>query len=174
VGRLQTIKNQTLLARAFVRFVQDSAALAESARLVVVGEGPLRADVESILERAGMSHLAWLPGARDDVAAILQMLDVFVLPSLAEGTSCTLQEAMATGLPVIATAVGGNPELVHNQVTGWLVPSGDESAMAKALAECEADRLRSKSYGQSARARAEAEFGIQATVARYETLFTPQ
>ena len=100
VGRLQTVKNQPLLARSFVNLLQRYPEMAGVARLVIVGEGPLRGEVERILRDANLLHLAWLPGARADVASILRTLGVFVLPSQAEGTSCTLQEAMATALPL--------------------------------------------------------------------------
>ena len=114
VGRLQSVKNQPLLIRAFVRLLQDHPEAAIRMRLVVVGEGPLRAEIETLLADANVSHLAWLAGARDDVADVLRMLNCFVLPSQAEGTSCTLQEAMACGLPVVATAVGGTPDLLDH------------------------------------------------------------
>ena len=170
VGRLQTVKNQPLLAKAFVRLLQTQPELAERARLVVVGEGPLRTEVESVLNAAGLLHLAWLPGARGDVAAILRMLNVFVLPSQAEGTSCTLQEAMACGLPVVATAVGGSPELVQEDVTGHLVPANDEQAMMEALRACFTNPQRMREFGRTARATALAEFGLEAMVARYSAL----
>ena len=174
VGRLQTVKNQPLLARAFVRLLQQHPEAAERMRLVVVGEGPLRADIETTLAQAGVPHLAWLAGARDDVAAILPMLDCFVLPSQAEGTSCTLQEAMACGLPVVATAVGGTPALVQDGVTGQLVPSDDVDAMAQAIWQTHTDPARSQRHGQAARARALQAFGLDAMVQLYAPLFAGQ
>lgn len=170
VGRLQTVKNQPLLARAFVRLVQQRPQAADRLRLVVVGEGPLRGEIESILSAAGLPHLAWLPGARNDVPAVLRMLDVFVLPSQAEGTSCTLQEAMAIGLPVVATAVGGNPELVQQGHTGLLVPSDDEAALADALASLwDAPEL-ARDMGQAGRELALRTLGLDAMVAEYSAL----
>ena len=108
VGRMQTVKNQTLLAQAFIRMVQQQPALAERARLVMVGDGPLRERARAMLEEAGLAALAWLPGERRDVPELMRALDCFVLPSLAEGISNTILEAMASGLPVLATDVGGN------------------------------------------------------------------
>jgi sugar transferase (PEP-CTERM/EpsH1 system associated) len=171
VGRLQTVKNQPLLARAFVRLVQTHPEAARHARLVVVGEGPLRAEVESILDAAGLRERAWLPGARDDVADILRMLDCFVLPSQAEGTSCTLQEAMACGLPVVATAVGGTPELVTDQLTGCLVPADDAGAMAEALAAWLHEPARAQACSTAARHKATETFGLGAMVSAYARLF---
>ena len=171
VGRLQTVKNQPLLARAFVRLLEQRPDLADRARLLVIGEGPLRSDVQAILRKAGLEHLAWMPGARSDVPAILQMLDVFVLPSQAEGTSCTLQEAMAVGLPVVATAVGGTPDLVEEGVTGLLVPSDDEQAMATALARLADDDEATQAMRVHARRLALQHFDIGAMVSSYRRLF---
>ena len=173
VGRLQTVKNQTLLARAFVQTVQNHPEAAQRMRLVIVGEGPLRADIEDILSQARMTHLAWLAGARDDVANIMRTLQCFCLPSQAEGTSCTLQEAMATGLPVVATAVGGTPQLVEEGVTGYLVPAEDVHAMAQALWQCYSWPERASAMGHTARARARENFGLDNMVNRYAALFLP-
>ncbi|MDP2263630.1 MAG: TIGR03088 family PEP-CTERM/XrtA system glycosyltransferase [Hydrogenophaga sp.] len=174
VGRLMTVKNQPLLARAFVTLLQRHPQARERARLVLVGEGPLRAETESILDAAGLRPLAWMPGARDDVPAILRMLDCFVLPSDAEGTSCTLQEAMSVGLPVVATAVGGTPELVADNATGSLVPRGDAPAMADALWRYFSDSPVARVHGQAARRHALATFSLQAMLPRYEQLFSPR
>ncbi len=170
VGRLQTVKNQPLLARAFVRLLRDHPKAAERMRLVIVGDGPLRAEVEAILSAASLSHLAWLPGARNDVPEVLRMLDVFVLPSQAEGTSCTLQEAMASGLPVVATAVGGNSDLVHVGRTGLLVPSDDESALADALACLWEAPAEARTMGAAGREIAVQTFGLEAMVSAYQAL----
>ena len=172
VGRLQTVKNQPLLARAFVRLLQDHPEAAARMRLVVVGEGPLRAEIETLLADANVSHLAWLAGARDDVADVLRMLNCFVLPSQAEGTSCTLQEAMACGLPVVATAVGGTPDLLDHGKSGVLVASDDEAAMATAIWGMYTDPANTLRLAQTARDRALQGFGLDAMVHSYETLFS--
>ena len=171
VGRLQTVKNQQLLARAFVRIMSQHPEAATRMRLVIVGEGPLRAEVESVLAQAGLLHLAWLPGARDDVPEVLRMLDCFVLPSKAEGTSCTLQEAMASGLPVVATAVGGTPQLITHGVNGMLVPPEDEQGIADAVAAFFTSPETSARMGRHARETAQARFGLNGMVTRYAQLF---
>lgn len=171
VGRLQPVKNQTLLAHAFVRALTGNPALRSRMRLVIVGDGPARAEIESILERAGVAGLAWLPGARDDVADILRMLDVFALPSLAEGISNTILEAMATGLPVVATDVGGNAELVEAGMTGRVIPSGDVAALADALAQYADAPESARRHGLAGRARAERLYGIDTMVAQYDALY---
>lgn len=167
VGRLQTVKNQPLLARAFVKLIKDHPSATDRVRLVIVGEGALRADIESILTAAGLQHLAWLAGARNDVAQIMKTLDCFVLPSQAEGTSCTLQEAMACGLPVVATAVGGTPDLVEEGITGHLVPSEDEAALARAMWSLYSAPELAKQFGQTARQRACAHFGLAGMIDSY-------
>lgn len=171
VGRLQTVKNQTLLARAYVRALRENPAMRDTARLVIVGEGPLRAEVEQVLAEAGMADLAWLPGARHDVADVLRTLDLFVLPSQAEGTSCTLQEAMACGLPVVATAVGGTPDLVNDGVTGHLVPPDDEAALAHALVHAFDHPDLAARQGLAARDEALQRFGMSGMLRQYQSLF---
>jgi sugar transferase (PEP-CTERM/EpsH1 system associated) len=171
VGRLQTVKNQPALARAFAEWMRERPELAARARLVLVGDGPLATEVEEILTRAGVRHLAWLAGARSDVPQVLRMLDCFVLPSLTEGTSCTLQEAMASGLPIVATAVGGTPEVVADGVTGTLVPAQDDAAMVRALSAYFDDAALAARHGRAARAEAERHHGLAAMVRRYDALF---
>lgn len=172
VGRLQTVKNQPLLAAAFVRFLELVPDARSRARLVMVGEGPLRPAIQTILADAGILDMAWLPGTRSDVAAILQTLDVFVLPSQTEGTSCTLQEAMATGLPSICTAVGGTPELLADGDHGVLVPSDDVEAMAQALRTYWQQPELAASHAASARFAAVKRFGVTAMVQQYDALFS--
>jgi glycosyltransferase involved in cell wall biosynthesis len=172
IGRLQTVKNQPALARAFVRLLKLYPAAAQRLRLVIIGEGPLRSEVEKILADGDATPYAWLPGARGDVADILRMLDCFVLPSQAEGTSCTLQEAMACGLPVVATAVGGTPDLVEEGITGYLVKPDDDSALTDAIWRCYVTPQAAESFGCTARSRALDRFALDGLIRRYEKLFT--
>ncbi len=171
VGRMQTVKNQPLLAKAFVRLLADHPEAAQRMRLVLVGDGPLRAEVEAILDKGCVTHLAWLAGERSDVARIMQNLDCFVLPSQAEGTSCTLQEAMSSGLPVVATAVGGTPDLVEHNQTGFLVAPEDELAMAEAIWQFFSQPDMAFKFGSAARSRAIQNFGLDAMIDRYSLLF---
>ncbi|MEM9058512.1 MAG: glycosyltransferase, partial [Pseudomonadota bacterium] len=109
--------------------------------------------------------------ARDDVAALMRSMSFFALPSLNEGISNTVLEAMATGLPVVATAVGGNPELIADGVTGSLVPVDDQAALAAALMDYAADAGRRRQHGLAARERAVAEFSLDTMVRRYAGLY---
>jgi len=171
VGRMQAVKHQTLLAQAFVHMVRQAPGLKSRVRLAMVGDGPLRMSVQAILSDAGLADLAWLPGERSDVPELMRAMDVFVLPSLAEGISNTILEAMASGLPVVATAVGGNPELVNHGGTGLVVPSDDVAAMAAAMARLAADAGERHAFGRAARAEVELRFSLQAMVQAYQRLY---
>jgi sugar transferase (PEP-CTERM/EpsH1 system associated) len=133
VGRLEEVKDQVTLTRAFLRLLELRPKLRSQLRLVIVGDGSLRTEIESMLESAGAGALAWLPGFRDDAVDLYRAFSVFVLPSRSEGISNTLLEAMASGLPVVATRVGGNSEIVEEGRSGQLVPPRDPDAMAAAL-----------------------------------------
>jgi sugar transferase (PEP-CTERM/EpsH1 system associated) len=171
VGRMQAVKAQPLLAHAFIRALQIQPTLRGRLRLVMVGDGPLRAEAQSLLDAAGVETLAWLPGERRDVPEIMRGLSAFVLPSRAEGISNTILEAMAAGLPVIATHVGGNPELVVPDQTGELVPAGDVEALSAGLIRLAADPLRAAAMGRVARARVEQQFSLTAMVTAYQSLY---
>ena len=171
VGRMQTVKDQTLLAKAFVAALQLEPALKERLRLVMVGEGPLRAQAQAILEAASVAHLAWLPGERSDVPDIMRGLHAFALPSLAEGISNTILEAMASGLPIVATAVGGNAELVQQPETGFIVPAADADAMAQKLVKLANDPESACKMGLAGRRRVLDQFSMRAMVATYQGVY---
>ena len=171
VGRMVEVKDYPLLTRAFIQLMRQQPERAERARLIIVGEGPTRAACLELLQGAGLAHLAWLPGARDDIAEIMQVLDVFVLPSKNEGISNTILEALASGLPVIATAVGGNVELVEAGVNGMLVAPGDVAEMAQALLFYLDAPARIAEHGGNARRQAEQRFSIPAMAAAYATVY---
>jgi sugar transferase (PEP-CTERM/EpsH1 system associated) len=170
-GRMQLVKDQTSLAQAFVQALRQRPDLRPRLRLVMAGDGPLRAEVERLLIDAGVGELAWLPGERRDVAGWMRGLDCFVLPSLAEGVSNTILEAMASGLPVIATDVGGNAELVEDGVTGLLVPARDAAAMAARIIELADDAAACRRLGAAGRLAAEQRFALPVMVAGYQGLY---
>ncbi|MFX1678185.1 TIGR03088 family PEP-CTERM/XrtA system glycosyltransferase [Mitsuaria sp. CC2] len=174
VGRMAPVKDQLMLTRAFIALIGQSAGLPDlraRARLVLVGDGPLRAQCQALLDEAGLGDLAWLPGERTDVPAVMRGLHVFALPSLAEGISNTILEAMASGLPVVATEVGGNADLVTREVSGLLVPAADPEAMAAALLRLARDPARAAAMGEAGRARVEEDFSMRAMVGRYQGLY---
>jgi sugar transferase (PEP-CTERM/EpsH1 system associated) len=174
VGRMQTVKHQTLLARAFIRLIEFAPEQRGRVALAMVGDGPLRAEAAALIDAAGLADRVWLPGERDDVADVMRGLDCFVLPSLAEGISNTILESMATGLPVVATAVGGNPELVQAGVTGELVPSDDVEAMAVALLRMARDPRCAAAMGRAGRLAVEDRFSLRTMVAAYQDLYDRQ
>ena len=171
VGRMQPVKDQVMLAQAFVHALTLDPSLQLRIRLVMVGNGPLRLQAQSVLDSAGLSHLAWFPGERDDVADIMRGLHVFALPSLAEGICNTLLEAMASGLPVIATAVGGNAHLVVPDVTGYLVEPGNVQAMAYQLVNIFKHPQRAKKMGLAGRQRVLDKFSMHTMVCAYESVY---
>ncbi len=171
VGRLQPIKDQLLLARAFGRAIDLDPAARERMRLLIVGEGPLRPQIEQILRDAGVASLSWMPGERADVPEVMRGLDAFVLPSRAEGISNTILEAMATALPIIATAVGGNGELLDDGVTGCLVPAGDVERLARAMLDDLHDPKRARQRGAAARQMVQRRFSLESMVAAYGGLY---
>ena len=171
VGRMKEVKDQLTLVRAFIWSLKKIPEARDRLRLVMVGDGPLLRPARVLLQDAGLADFAWLPGARDDVHEILRDLDVFVLPSLAEGISNTILEAMACGLPVIATDVGGNPELVQEGVTGTLVPRRDLGALFQAIGFYLSHPEARASHGQEARRVVETRFSMGAMVSRYVSVY---
>ena len=174
VGRMQTVKDQVNLAQAFVQALAMAPQLAPRLRLVMVGDGPLRARVQNILDAAGVADLAWLPGERQDVAEIMRGLHAFALPSLAEGISNTILEAMASALPVVATDVGGNADLVANGQTGHIVAAADPPALARHLVELARDPERARCMGQAGRQRVLDNFSMLAMVSTYQRVYDQQ
>jgi glycosyltransferase involved in cell wall biosynthesis len=152
VPRLRRPKDVMTLVRA--------VALLEpgTVRALVVGEGPQRAELAAEIRRLGVTRAVGLAGERDDVAGLLAQADLFVLPSRSEGLPVSVLEAMAAGVPVVASAVGGVPELVEDGATGLLVPPGDPRALAAAIAKLAGDPALRRRLGAAGRRRVEARF----------------
>ena len=139
--------------------------------LAVIGDGPLLHDLRLLAETLGIAPLAWLPGAIDYIPEVLRRFDVFVLPSLSEGISNTVLEAMASGLPVVATAAGGNLELVEDGYCGRLFPARDSSTLARLLAGYIANPTLRRAHGTSARRRAVEHFSLHTMISNYERVY---
>jgi sugar transferase (PEP-CTERM/EpsH1 system associated) len=167
VGRMVAVKDPVTLVRAYV----ELRARADHVRLMMIGDGPLRATALDVARNAGLERDVWMPGERGDVPALLRGMDCFVLPSLGEGISNTILEAMATGLPVIATDVGGNAELVRQGVTGRLVRAGDSHALAQAMLDVVHDRATFERAGAAGRSRALSQFSLDGMIRRYRNLY---
>lgn len=171
VARIQDVKNHRGLVAAFARLRELAPEQRERLRLSIVGDGPLMGAVREQVASLGLQDVVWLPGARADVAALLHGFSLFALPSLAEGTPVSMLEAMACGLPVVASNVGGIPEVVTDGIEGSLVPVEDTEALARALASYVRDPALRRQRGEAARARVEAAFSMRAMLAEYGKLY---
>jgi glycosyltransferase involved in cell wall biosynthesis len=167
VGRLDQVKDIPTLIRGFAEFL----ASRPSARLVIVGEGPLRPDLESCAAAAGVAAAVRFAGHRQDVRELFPAFDVYVSSSTFEGVSLTILEGMAAGRPVIATRVGGTPEVVDDGVTGWLIPSQDVNALAERLRFVAAHPDAAAAAGLAGRARVLEHFNLERMIEFYSDLY---
>jgi sugar transferase (PEP-CTERM/EpsH1 system associated) len=167
VGRLDPVKDYPTLLEAFAALGgRDPSPL-----LFLVGDGPQRSALEAQVVNSGLTGRVQLLGERDDVSTVLAALDVFVLPSIAEGMSNVILEAMSSGLPVVATAVGGNPELVLDGSTGRLVPPRSPGLLAAALGSYLAEPSLLRLHGKAGRERVLAHFSLDRMVSAYRDLY---
>jgi sugar transferase (PEP-CTERM/EpsH1 system associated) len=167
VARLDPVKNHALLIDAFARV----RALVPEAALVIIGDGPLRSSLEARARSLGLERNIHFVGASNDVAALYRELDLFVLSSNAEGTSMSILEAMASGVCVLATAVGGTPDLLADGASGMLVPPRDPAALAGALTEVLRDDARRRRLADAGRARARERYSELSMIEAYEAVY---
>lgn len=167
VGRLNPVKDPVALVRAF-RVVH--ARHPETA-LVWIGDGALRAETAAAAAAEGVAGRVLLLGDRSDVPRLLAGLDLYAMSSLTEGYSIALLEACAAGLPIVATDVGGNNEIVRDGINGLLVPAGDPQRLADALVALLDDPARARDMGRAGREWALASASIPAMAARYERAY---
>jgi glycosyltransferase involved in cell wall biosynthesis len=167
IGRLDAVKG--------LQYLLDAAAIiapqASDARFLFVGDGPEREALEQRARGLGLGDRVTFLGHREHAAAMLPALDVFVLPSLSEGLSNSLLEAMAASRPIIATDLGANAEVVRHREHALLVPPADASALAGAVLELRRDPALAARLAQSARARVEAHFSLARSAERYLSLY---
>jgi len=167
VGRLVPVKNQQMLIQAFATFVDRCP----DAKLILVGDGPLRNELTQLASSLGITHHVHFLGRRSDVPVVLQAMDLFVLPSISEGMSNTILEAMSCGLPVVATNVGGNPEIIRDNATGRLVQSGNVEELATVLTFLFDHPDQLQEMGRSSRKHIEDNYSIQTMINNYERLY---
>lgn len=167
VARLSPEKDIANLIRAVARL----GPTATDFRLEIAGDGPCRAELQALVADLKLTDRVRFLGEVRDIAGLLGQARLFVLPSRTEGISLTILEAMARGLPVLATRVGGNPETVLSGDTGLLVPPCDPSALAQGLVQLWHDTETAALMGLAGRRRAEAFFDIRQMVATYEDLY---
>jgi len=168
VARLNPEKDIATLLQATALVAREDP----NYRLKIIGDGPQRGDLEKLKDELGLRNVVAFLGMRDDIPTLMGTASVVVLSSVSEGISLTLLEAMARGLPVVATKVGGTPEIVSHGLTGLLVPPSAPRMMADALLELRRDPLRSRQMGVAGRKRVEEFFDIRRMVARYEEIYT--
>jgi glycosyltransferase involved in cell wall biosynthesis len=167
VARLDPIKNHALLINA----MKEVHERIPEARLIVVGDGPLSDELEQQTSELNVKDVVIFMGERGDVPRILSGLDLFVLSSLSEGMSITLVEAMAAGLPIVVTDVGGNPSIISSEENGTIVPSDDREALSEAITRLLNDEVNATQLGVKARKRFEEEFTLEKMVDRHRKLY---
>jgi glycosyltransferase involved in cell wall biosynthesis len=163
VARFDPVKDLTSLIRAFA-LIRSQRPLS---RLVMVGEGPELDRLILLSQALGVSDAVLFAGFRDDVRALLPALDVYVNSSTTEGISVSILEAMAASVPVVATRVGGTPEIVQHRLTGYLVAPGDVKGMAEAILSLLSAPDRRASVGGAARQRVLSQFTLDRMAAEY-------
>ena len=167
VGRLDPVKDHTSLLQAFLPIARS----AQPACLIIAGEGRMRSAIERLGAELNISDKIHLLGERHDIPQVLKACDVFTLTSIAEGISNTILEAMASALPVVATRVGGNPELVDDGVTGYLVSAGDVAALTATYETYRNNPNLRDLHGRNARTRAEHKFSLERMATQYAQLY---
>lgn len=165
VGRLDKYKGQEYLLEAC------ACERTRPYRVILVGEGPMQPALEARASALGIADRVFFAGAREDVTPFLARADCVVLASTEEGMPGSILEAMAMARPVVATAVGGVPEAVTDGVTGYLVPPGDSSALARAIAAILADPAKAGVMGRAARERVERDFKVEPMVHKTELMY---
>lgn len=167
VSRLSLEKDNFTMLEAF----KIITSRFDNVSLVIAGDGPLRESLKSKVESLKLEDKVQFLGFRNDIPEILSGFDVFALSSLTEGISISLLEAMASGKPVVATNVGGNPEVVVNGETGLLVPPKDPAKMAEAIIKILSDKEMAKRMAEAGRKRAEEKFSLERMVKEYQELY---
>lgn len=167
VARLDTIKNHRMMIRALSRVRQTCP----DTFLIIVGDGPERHNTESWAREYNVADRVILTGFRQDVYRFLRIMDIFLLTSFSEGTAMTLLEAMASGVPCIATDVGGNPEIVSDGTTGFIVPSDDDQALGQKILTLFTATKLMKAMGNAGRRRFEERFTVGKMLQAYQALY---
>ncbi|BCA54099.1 putative Glycosyl transferase group 1 [Nitrospira sp. KM1] len=167
VGNLYPVKGHAYLLDAIPSILK----VFPHTIFLLVGRGELEVHLKSQAHDLGIEKKVRFLGLRHDVPKLLEIMDLFVMPSLSEGLSIALLEAMAAGKPVIVTDVGGNPELVVQGKTGLIVPSKDSGALAAALTAMLTDRNRMKQFGSAGKHRVAEHFTVQSMIGNYQQTY---
>lgn len=167
VGRLAVPKGQAFLLSALAILVRKH----NNVKLLLVGDGELRESLQALTSRLSLTSRVIFAGNREDIASLLTVAELFVLPSVSEGTSLALLEAMASGKPVVATDIPGNQSVIDHGKSGLLVPPADAGALAEAIETLLEDPEKAQALGRNAHAIASARYDIRETVRELEQLW---
>jgi glycosyltransferase involved in cell wall biosynthesis len=165
IANLSPVKNHRDVILCIKKFHDNNINL----HLVLAGDGPLRDDLQSFTEELGLNRYIHFLGRRKDIPDILSGIDIFVLASKTEGLSNALLEAMAANKPVVATNVGGNPEVVINQETGYLIPSNNPDALYDAIHKLVISESKCKKFGETGHGRVSEIFSVESMIEKYES-----
>lgn len=171
VGRLDPVKDIRGLVEVFARFRKNLPLNRERARLLIVGDGTERGTAESVIADRGLGESVLLTGLRTDIPQCMAAMDIYLQPSYYEGHSLTILEAMAAGLPVVSTSVGGTPEIIEDGRSGLLYRPGDYEQMAAAMLSLYGQPALRAEIGNSGRKRVAEHFSVDTMVRRYEELY---
>lgn len=171
VGMIARMNSAAKNHSAFLTAAAQLLARCPAVEFVLVGDGPLRTGLEAMAAELGIKEKVFFAGERHDIPAMLASLDVSVLISSSESLSNVVLESMAAGVPVVATDVGGNPELVRDGDTGLLVPPGDEKKLVEALTRLVGDAILRAQYAGQSRELARSQFHIGQVSQRFEQLY---
>ncbi len=171
VGRMAVVKDQLTLIKATEKLLTDFPKLKKTLHVVLIGDGELYQNIRDYIDQYQLQDSISLLGARDDIAALLRTLDVFVLPSLVEGIPLTILEAMATALPVITTNVGGNPELIEDDVNGFLINPKDIDSLANKIKHYIDSPESITVHGKNGRKKAELSFSLEQMTKQYMQIY---
>lgn len=171
VGRIQDVKDHATLVKAFAILRDLLPHAAARLRLVIIGEGPLLPQLKAQIQNLNLQDVVFTPGARHDIDQVMHCFSLFALSSIAEGTPVTILEAMASGLPIVSTAVGGIPDLVIDGRDGLLVAPSDPNAMASAFARYVQEPALLAAHSAAGRQHIEQSYSTQAMVQAYAALY---
>lgn len=167
VARLDPVKNQAMMLRAFA-LVQTEYP---NTRLLVVGDGPSRQELEQLTLELGLRELVIFTGFTNEAALYMQLMDIYLLSSFTEGTSMTLLEAMSLSKPCVVTAVGGNPEIIDNEVCGYVVPSDQPELFASAILKLLSDDITRKNMGNNCEIKFQRHYSAKGMIEIYKTIY---
>jgi len=168
VGNLREVKDHYTLILSFSKIIPNFPRV----KLLIIGEGELKSNLLMLCSELGLEQKVIFLGHREDVPSFLNLIDIFVLSSRMEGCSISILEAMASGKPVVATRVGGNPELILDQENGFLVPPAEPEKLAEKISILLKDEELRKNMGEKGKKKAKDKFSLERMIKDYEELYS--